>query len=170
MKEIWVISDTHFGHENIIKYCDRPFSSVYDMNQTMLENWNKLVKDGDHVWHLGDVYFPGGFQHEDENRSSVAWNFFKLLKGKKRLVLGNHDNGKNQLLQHFFEKIVLWRDFKEFGLLLTHIPLHPNHIIRDRVNVHGHIHNQKSPDGPYINVCVEHHHYAPINIEELRVV
>ena len=168
MREIWVISDTHFGHENIIKYCNRPFSSVYDMNETMVENWNKTVKDEDHVWHLGDVYFTGGFQHEDENKSSVAWNFMKRLKGKKRLCLGNHDNGHNQLLLHFFEKIVLWRDWKELGLVMTHIPLHLSNIKEGRTNIHGHIHQNKSPDGPYRNVSVEQINYTPINIEELR--
>lgn len=158
---IWLVSDTHFGHENIIKYCDRPFSSVHEMNETLVENWNSVVKPNDHIWHLGDVYFPKGF------KDGSAREFFKRLNGHKRLILGNHDNGQDQVLHSVFEKIVLWRDWKEHGLLMTHIPLHPNNIIKDRRNVHGHIHQNKSPDKQYINVCVEHTDYKPVNIDSI---
>ena len=76
MPNLFVISDTHFGHANIIKYCNRPFSSVEEMNERMIENWNSVVTVQDHVYHLGDVYFG--------NETS---NFFHRLNGKKRLIL-----------------------------------------------------------------------------------
>ena len=53
-KHVWVTSDTHFNHANIIKYCNRPFSSVEEMNETIIANWNKVVSEDDMVYHLGD--------------------------------------------------------------------------------------------------------------------
>lgn len=167
MGDIWVISDTHFGHDNIIKYCNRPFSDAKEMDEALVENWNKTVKDGDIVYHLGDVYFG-------ERGRSVLLS--ERLKGRKRLILGNHDNGKDQTLHHYFQKIEVWRHFKEFGLLLTHVPVHPESL-NDKVpkNVHGHIHDRYVLSSPhhhdlrYHNVSVEAINYTPINIEELRV-
>lgn len=52
----WIISDTHFGHANIIKYCNRPFTNVTTMNATLIRNWKALVKNDDTIWHLGDVF------------------------------------------------------------------------------------------------------------------
>lgn len=168
MSEIFVISDTHFNHHNIIKYSERPFHDVTHMNEIMIENWNKIVKDQDKVYHLGDVYISDG-----ERMNSIL----KRLKGKKRLILGNHDNGKDQILQKHFQKIEVWRDFREFGLLLTHVPIHRSGLRRsfkkdqpgELINIHGHIHQNESPEGPYRCVCVEHTGYTPISIEELRV-
>ena len=89
------------------------------------------------------------------------------MNGHKRLILGNHDNGKDQILQKYFDKIVLWRDFKDHGLLCSHVPLHSDNVITGRNNVHGHIHNKKPAHG-YINVCVEWTDYAPVNLEDVR--
>lgn len=173
MKDIWVISDTHFNHENIIKYCNRPFDSVKQMNEYMVEMWNSVVKPGDKIYHLGDVYMGGGFGRE--------YTHFLLkyrLHGRKRLVLGNHDNGKDHILQESFEKIDVWRMFPEFGLLLTHVPVHESSLFRGAkgtekdpkklLNIHGHIHDQKSPSEDHRCVCVEHIDYKPVHIEELR--
>ena len=167
-RDIWVISDTHFGHSNIIKYCSRPFSSAKEMDDHMIESWNSVVKDGDIVYHLGDVYFG------EEGRSVLVGN---KLKGRKRLILGNHDNGKDQALQSTFQKIVVWRMFPEFGLLLSHVPLHSSSLERydegalsgKLLNVHGHIHNKPSPSYDHQNVSVEMINYTPVNIEELRI-
>lgn len=157
-RSLWVISDTHFNHENIIKYGERPFSSLQEMNETLVENWNKTVKDGDIVYHLGDVYM--GERPE----------FLSKLKGRKRLIIGNHDNGKDALLQRVFQKIYVWRMFPEFGLLLTHVPVHPN-TLKEKCskNIHGHIHQKEDYSPAYVNVSVERVNYTPVNLEELRV-
>lgn len=169
MAKIWVISDTHFGHENIISFADRPFKDVYHMNEEMLALWNETVSEGDKVYHLGDVYFGGGFGQE-------YWEkFLPRLHGKKRLILGNHDNGKDPLLQKVFEKIDVWRIFGDLGLLLTHVPVHPTtlseHPRRHAVfNIHGHTHEKGEPGGDTQNykcVCVEHTDYRPVDLEEL---
>lgn len=170
-KEIFVISDTHFGHANILNFVNdkgekiRSFHDVYEMDEIMIKNWNAVVSEQDKVYHLGDVYF--GSQER-------ANQILSRLKGKKRLILGNHDNGKDSVLQKHFQKVGLWRTFKEEGLLLTHVPVHPSTLKEGRfgeykmINVHGHIHANPSPDGPYKCVCVEQINYTPVNIEILK--
>ncbi len=179
-REIWVISDTHFNHNNIIKYCDRPFKDADEMNWIMVENWNKVVKPQDKVYHLGDVYMGSGFSRE------YTVNLLSKLNGHKRLILGNHDNGKDQILQNAFEKIDVWRMFPEYGLLLTHVPVHPDGLgdktgrkeqPRILKNIHGHTHTNGEPKDQhgkhdirnYSCVCVELINYTPVNIEELRI-
>lgn len=171
MRDIWIVSDTHFGHENIIKYCSRPFKNAAEMDEVMIERWNAVVKPDDSVYHLGDVFM------------STGWKHLPRLMGRKRLILGNHDDAKHPSLHKHFQKILMWRDFRDFGLLLTHVPVHPSHIIHDRetakrrVNVHGHLHNRlvgvskpgDLPDERYVNVSVEHTNYGPVHIETLRV-
>lgn len=170
-RDIWVVSDTHFGHHNIIKYCNRPYSGPTEMDWDIVERWNSVIKPEDKVYHLGDVYMGCSNGYAD--------NILSKLNGHKRLVIGNHDNGKDKLLQHHFEKIDVWRMFPEFGLLLTHVPVHISALRRGKTgneenpkslfNIHGHIHDNKSPDGPYRCVCVEQINYTPIHIEELRI-
>lgn len=178
-KDIWLISDTHFGHANILYFQDKEgkfirgsrFSSVDEMDETMVENWNKTVKPGDLVYHLGDV-FMGSKE-----------NFLKLwkgLNGSKRLILGNHDDAKFFIKNELVTKVVVWRELHEYGLLLSHIPLDPTQLFRHRhniyseekemlLNVHGHIHQNPSPTEHHRCVCVEHIDYTPIHIEELRI-
>lgn len=155
-KDIWIISDTHFGHDNIIKYCNRPFENVETMNEYMIEKWNSIIKDEDKVYHLGDVYFKDS-------------SMLSKLNGKKRLILGNHDNGKDQKLNSVFQKIISYRMMGEFGIILSHIPIHEGSIKEGWINVHGHIHDKPVPTMRHRNVCVEELDYRPINIEDLRV-
>lgn len=160
MQQIFVTSDTHFHQENIIKYCDRPFKSAEEMDEALVEKWNSVVRLQDKVYHLGDVYFP---KHKDKNYCD---QFLSRLNGTKRLILGNHDNAKDQLLQKHFKEIYMWRYLKDLGLLLTHVPVHAGSI-PDKLNwnVHGHIHQKPSPDGRYKNACVELNSYTPQPIE-----
>lgn len=172
MSNIWITSDTHFNHELILTFDDyngkpvRPFSSVKEMNQCMLDNWNDTVKPTDTVIHCGDVLF---------GMNKVDWleeNFAKL-PGKKKLLLGNHDNPK--FLLPFFKDISLWLYVD--GIVFSHIPLHAQTLAESKrwdngpvLNVHGHIHSNPSPEGPYKCVCVEQTDYKPVNIEELTNV
>lgn len=167
---IWVISDTHFNHSNILTFSDkvgkpvRDFPSVEDMNETMIDRWNSVVMPGDKVYHLGDVFFG------DKEWFKKNW---PRLKGKKRLIVGNHDDITFLSSGGFFSKVYMWRVFRDFNLLLTHVPVHPSTLGEDRldgrqiINVHGHIHQNPSPEGPYRCVCVEQTNYTPVHIEEL---
>jgi calcineurin-like phosphoesterase family protein len=162
MSRIFVVSDTHFGHENILKFRDsntneliRNFSDIHDMNEYMVDRWNKTVNDDDIVYHLGDVYFGKG--HEVLPR----------LKGRKRLLLGNHDHGKDQNLQKHFQKISMWRMFPEYNCLLTHVPVHESGLYKVQYNLHGHIHQNASPTDRHINCSVEVQDYMPKLITDL---
>lgn len=183
MKDIWLISDTHFFHANILKFKDdngelirgNHFTDVDHMNECMLDNWNSVVKPGDKVYHLGDVMIG---PKED------FLKFWPKLHGSKRLIVGNHDDIKWMAQKELFAKIQMWRMFPEFGLLLSHVPLHESSLYRypskddpesanktipKLLNVHGHIHQNPSPSKDHRCVCVEHINYTPINIEELRI-
>jgi calcineurin-like phosphoesterase family protein len=192
MSDIWVISDTHFNHTNILKFTDSNtgelirgarFSSTKEMDEHMVEQWNSVVKPGDKVYHLGDVMFG------DKEYFQKLW---PKLHGQKRLIVGNHDDIKYLSSGGFFSKVHMWRMFPEFGLLLTHVPVHKSSLKRQWVsredynffeywwrrykfrnktmlNVHGHIHQNPSPEGAYRKVSVEAISDTPVNIEELRI-
>jgi calcineurin-like phosphoesterase family protein len=178
---IWIISDTHFNHENILKFTDSNtgrlvrgdrFASVREMDECMIDRWNETVKPGDKVYHLGDVMFG------DKEYFKSMW---PKLHGSKRLIVGNHDDIKFLSSGGFFSKVHMWRMFPEFGLLLTHVPVHQSNLLRmvkpggvwpddceSLCNIHGHTHTNGSPSGPYISACVELRDYTPVHIEDLQ--
>lgn len=182
MSDIWLISDTHFRHANILKFTDSntgelirgsKFTTVDEMDEYMIDRWNSAVKPGDKVYHLGDVAMLR--TQEDETWFKKNW---ARLNGSKRLVVGNHDDIPFLSKGGFFKKVMMWRMMPEFGLMLSHVPLHESSLQRSSnddsdtyclVNVHGHTHTNGSPPGPYVSVCVELTDYTPVNIEELRI-
>ena len=163
MVNIFVISDTHFGHYNMVhvfKRADgspaRGFKTVNEMDELMVQNWNSVVKPQDHVYHLGDVTM----------NPSYNLKLISRLTGHKRLVLGNHDSGKVQeYLAAGFQKIFASRVLDSW--LLVHIPVHPDSINKKwKGCVHGHTHHV-CYGPPYVNVSVEQINYTPIPLEEL---
>lgn len=137
MKDIFLISDTHFGHANICKFFNedgsplRPWDDPSIMDEEMIERWNSVVKPNDVVYHLGDVVM---------NRKCLGT--LKRLNGDKRLIMGNHDIfDHNDYLEHFSR---LHGCFKLEDMMLTHIPLHTDSVGRwATANIHGHIHSQE---------------------------
>jgi calcineurin-like phosphoesterase family protein len=182
-KNIWVTSDSHFRHSNILKFTDSAtgklirgnrFADVDEMDEHMIERWNSVVKQGDIVYHLGDVVIAKN--QEDKEWFKKNW---PRLNGSKRLIVGNHDDIPFLASGGFFKKVQMWRMFPEFGLMLSHVPLHESGLRRGApndpdapvlVNIHGHIHQNPGPAGPYRNVSVEVTDYTPVNMEELRVL
>lgn len=162
---IWLISDTHLGHEKFLTFDDgqgnliRPFSCVEEMDETIVKNWNDTVSDGDRIYHLGDVFFGDGWKH------------LSRLKGKKRLILGNHDNGKSEHLHQHFGKIGIWRMFPEFKCVLTHVPILIMKSDPEQAkywfNIHGHLHQNPSPTLNHYNVSVEQTRYKPVALEDV---
>lgn len=93
-RTIWFTGDTHFCHANVIKYCNRPFGSVEDMDYTLIRNWNSVVQPLDTVYHVGDVVF-------NKNSTKVI-EILSQLNGEIHLIKGNHDNYlKEETLRYF---------------------------------------------------------------------
>lgn len=178
--QIWLTSDWHLGHTNIIKFCGRPFANATEMDQALLDYHNQFVKPSDHVYNLGDLTMQRGGKVNQEA-------FIKQIKrfnGHKRLLLGNHDHFPiKTYLEAGFEKIyATWRGIGR-GFIISHIPIHPGSLGSASANVHGHIHDQASPKSalfvkengsvvvkPYINICVEVTNYRPLAIEEVEAL
>ncbi len=164
MKNIWLIGDTHFGHERILSFVKdgkpiRPFENVEHMNESLIENWNSVVRDNDRVYHLGDVTMhPKNIQ------------LCSRLKGKKILIKGNHDIGPIEEYLKYFEDIRGAHVLHDVGIVLTHIPVHPFEFrdsARWQGNIHGHLHSNIIDDIRYFNVSVEQINFTPINIDEV---
>ncbi|GAG05122.1 unnamed protein product, partial [marine sediment metagenome] len=97
-KNIYFTSDTHFGHHNVIKFDNRPFQGVYQMDKGIIKRWNSVVREQDIVYHLGDVGFYKGDTAVDKMHDIVS-----QLNGTKIVLRGNHDKGYQTLLQYGFD-------------------------------------------------------------------
>lgn len=128
------------------------------MHEYMIAKWNSVVKDQDYVYHLGDVTFQ---------YHGLFNNLMHRLKGKKRLIVGNHDKIWNKALINNFEKVALWKGFKEHNFTATHMPARLESLRDGKFNVHGHIHERKMEDPHYINVSVEVRDYTPVHLDTI---
>lgn len=164
----FVIGDTHFGHEKSLSFVNpdgsllRPFSSVEEMDETLIENWNKVVAPSDTVYHTGDVCIP---------RSGIKC----LLRcnGRKVLFRGNHDsNFKLKELAEYFDDVrgCFYRE----GLVFSHMPIHPSNLGGHyKGNVHGHLHSHLilidgRIDTRYFNSCVERNNFTPVSYDLIK--
>ena len=169
---LWFISDTHWDHANILTFKRqdgtplRAFSSVGEMNERMIQQWNDRVQPSDHIYHLGDVTMARG------NATTHIDTIMARLNGHKRICLGNHDQLTSKWYLKWFEKVKAYNVLD--GLLFSHIPIHPESFGRFKANVHGHTHANRvlasphHPDPRYLCVCVEQTDYAPVSLEELK--
>lgn len=172
--KVYVISDTHFGHKNILKFEPEHrghYESILEHDLDLVERWNSVVRKEDTVWHLGDVYIG-----KDAHRILGA------LKGYKRLVLGNHDKNHEDVLRQYFSRIY---GVAEYGrCVLSHIPVHPYQLEKRYIkNIHGHMHSKrvkldwdlcnaqavvdgiKENDPRYVCVSVEHTDMKPVLLQ-----
>ena len=127
----YFIADTHFNHENIIKYCNRPFKNAKEMNEYIITKWNSVVTQKDIVYHLGDV----GFGTTEELKELVS-----RLNGLKILIRGNHDfkRGVNGWKEVGFSEVYKKKIILE-NLILTHEPIE---VEEGHTNIFGHIHDK----------------------------
>ncbi len=175
MRNTWFIGDTHFGHKNILEYEKeaRPFSTLTEMHEVMIDRWNSVVGDDDTVYHLGDFCFG-------KHNISIA----ERLKGKKKLVMGNHDTYPTADYLPYFEKLYGVVFYEQ--CILSHVPVHINGLgSRWKLNIHGHLHSKlvmrsgivlgtdfdiienpvsvKEVDPHYFNVSCEQNNLTPIH-------
>lgn len=167
--DTWLISDTHFGHDNIIKYCCRPDNH----EEIMLENWNTSIGSNDNVLHLGDLCMGPGAKYFLEDTAP-------LLNGKKKLILGNHDKKNDEFYNNCGFEIVSEFEIKHkykqnwYIISFSHYPLDKVKY-SNQIHIHGHIHNNgynfKDKFVPYkknqINISVEQTKYKPVLFKDL---
>jgi len=158
---IYFTSDTHFGHANIIRYCNRPFATVEEMDEALIANWNAVVGRGDEVWHLGDFGW-----HDAKRMRSI----FQRLNGKKRLIIGNHD-GKEVLdlpwsapPSHYAEASV-----DRQRVVLFHYGTRVwNGMRRGAIQLYGHSHGRLPGSDRSLDVGSDCWGYAPVTLARIR--
>ncbi len=176
---IWFTSDWHLGHANIIKFCHRPFLNTDEMDRSIVENFFKVVHEGDIVFYLGDLAF----------RKKIAQNFLKMIpKGIQfHFVRGNHDQRiKNSLLAEYctsftdgYKEIHINEDGTlgstkardGMNITLCHYPMHSwNHSHYGSWMIHGHHHadTRNQFPGKILNVSVDNWHFQPVSLTEVK--
>ena len=165
-------SDLHFGHRNIIRHCNRPFYYIEEMDEFLIDKWNRKVGKNDTIYILGDLMFRNEKPPEE---------YLRRLKGKKHLFTGNHDRDwvKKCVLSDWFESVNRL-DFISDGkrqMALCHFPMMSwPHMTRCYM-VHGHIHNDTTAEyWPLIrsnplmlNAGVDINGFEPVTFEEMVV-
>lgn len=167
--KIWIISDTHFNHKNIIQYENRPFNSIDEMNDAMIKRWNSVVSPDDIVYHLGDVGLG--------NESSLKW-IIPSLNGHKILVRGNHDQkSKNFYIDCGFEEVrpSFIEEHEGVKIFFSHRPDTRPGNQHDTYDMHfyGHVH-AKEYHGAFPTIarngaclCVERWDYTPVELNKV---
>ena len=179
MAATFLVSDTHFGHLGVCKFMRsdgvtklRPWDTVEEMDDEMVRRWNETVRPTDKVYHLGDVVI---------NRRALPT--LARLNGDKVLIRGNHDIFRDTEYREYFRELRAYHVLN--GMILSHIPVHPDSLGRFGVNIHGHLHANRvrrasgvdaetgevlygdQPDVRYHCVCVEQTDFRPILLEDV---
>ncbi len=171
MPSVFLVSDTHFGHAGVCRFTHgdtdvkiRPWTDPDEMDEAMVKMWNETVKPTDKVYHLGDVVI---------NRKALK--IMHRLNGDKVLIRGNHDIFRDDEYREHFRELRAYHVMN--GMILSHIPLHPESLGRFGVNIHGHLHTNrvmidngyggKVIDPRYHCVCVEQTDFRPILFEDV---
>lgn len=171
---IYFTSDLHFGHKNILKFCARPYLSISEMDNALIQNWNACIKKNEHVYVLGD------FSFSNKERTT---EIIKQLNGYKIIILGNHDSHAKKMLDMGFDRVFENHKIRinDTELLLSHFPYHPQsnneqdqrylhkRILDDGKSwlLHGHVHEAWDQKARMINVGVDVRNYKPVSHETI---
>lgn len=158
MMKIWFTSDTHFGSERTLQLSKRPFNSVEEMDQTMINNWNKVVSEHDGVFHLGDF---GNYEIAEQ------------LNGKICLIPGNYERKDLNVWKYldkekFIKKSDIAQIFIENKVItMAHEPskIKNRKINETNINLFGHIHKLCMVKSYGLNVSVDCHNFTPIDLD-----
>lgn len=169
---IWFTSDLHFCHNNILNYepDSRPFNTIEEMNEALVQKWNDKVSAEDTVYVLGDLSM---------GRVEAAIEYIKRLNGKIILIRGNHDTPKRiEVYKEIGIEVhdIFYLPYKGRYFILCHFPIANEEFIRmvikdnsEVVNLYGHVHSNAPvgyKDGTY-HVGVDTNRLAPISIEQI---
>ena len=175
-EKLFFTADTHFNHANIIKFCNRPFKSVEQMNETLITNWNSVISEDDIVFHLGDFCLGG----------AAEWTkLLDRLNGKIYLILGNHDlknfrQGFIQRFEHVALQMFITVDKQK--MYLSHYPfLCFEGGYKDIWQLFGHVHTRKNNTGidaerlQYLyptqyDVGVDNNDFKPVSFKEVKAI
>jgi len=156
---LWFTGDDHFEHEKVIKYSKRPFASLEEMHEILIENWNRVVHPRDIVWHVGD--FSLGKHPE---------RFTRVLNGQINICLGNHDYKRKNKLIPLFNWVgdVRYLRYKDERFFISHYAhrtwRRSNH---GSYHVYGHSHGDLPPFRRSMDVGVDSNNFTPIHIDEV---
>lgn len=155
--KLFVISDTHFCHNNIIKYCNRPFVDADQMNEAIISNWNNVVSSDDVVLHLGDITAGAG-KFKDEKSKEIV----KRLNGNIIFIRGNHDEG----IKSFKLIDNLMFHWNGVRIYCSHYPVYNFKNFGD-FHLYGHVHQNSKDYKNSFNCSVENINYTPIRLQEI---
>lgn len=152
-------ADTHFGHTNIIKYCQRPFKDAHEMNSELIRRWNEAVQPGDTVYHVGDFAF---------GNAAMQQQIRHQLNGSIYVIRGNHDE---QLDESMFESVRDYAEIKVEGqkIVLFHYGMRTwHHDLRGTWMLYGHSHGSLAPYGKSLDVGVDCWNFTPVSFAQLE--
>lgn len=170
---LYFYSDPHFGHTNIIRYCERPFANVAEMNAELIRRYNETVGPNDTVVWVGDCFFCSAEQ---------ARGIIDQLDGTKILVLGNHDRRESYMERLGFSLVVreLRMNLEGRSVRVSHYPWRhfydpsfkyyercPTSRSPDELLFHGHVHDAWTRKDTAINVGVDVRDFRPVTVAEL---
>ncbi|KCV82343.1 Phosphoesterase or phosphohydrolase-like protein [Actibacterium atlanticum] len=162
----WYTADTHFGHENIINFCNRPFRDAEHMDRVLIENLRAKVGPEDDLWILGDF----AFGKRAKRAPYIAELFNELPGARKHLVIGNHDHGPTLALPwDSIADLAQVRDGPQNqNHTLCHYPMITwNHAGRNALQFFGHVHDNWLGSRNSINVGVDVWDFAPVTYEDI---
>lgn len=161
MSTLYFTADTHFSHENIMKYCNRPYKSVGEMDEVLIANWNNIVGPNDLVWHLGDVAWKDPIK------------YLKRLNGQIYVLIGNHDSEK-QLQECLDEGVIQWfghvkyKKFQGNSFFLSHYAHRTwRNSFHGSYHLFGHSHGDMPNLGRSMDVGVDAVGYKPIHVSKV---
>ena len=159
--EWWFTADQHFDHKNIMKYCNRPWYDVEEMNQALINNWNSVVHGGDTVVVIGDVCL-------ESDPELVRYRFLRHLKGNKIFVKGNHDHW----LRGAEKRYMYIHKCKDQMVHCSHYPLRTWAASNRKAcwQLHGHCHGAQMPYENQYDVGVDNNKYFPVSLTQLRSI
>jgi calcineurin-like phosphoesterase family protein len=163
---IWFTADTHFGHTNIIKYCNRPFENTEEHDRVLIENWNRVVKPRDIIYHLGDFGY---------GTANDLKNIAEKLCGQIHFIKGNHD--KSSTLNAIGKRFATVKDVHiispklddvKIKIFLSHYA-HRTWSMSNHGSWHlwGHSHGNMAPHGLSFDVGVDCWDFTPISLEQV---